>query len=74
MTNLLSDLRYAIRTLCKRPGFLVAAATVLSLGIGANTAIFSLVNAFLLKPLALRTKMLEGSPHKHGKIVLSVGN
>jgi hypothetical protein len=60
MTQLRQDLAYALRTFTKAPGFSAVAILVLALAIGANTAIFTIVNELLFRPLSGRAGELVG--------------
>ncbi|HET7306248.1 MAG TPA: ABC transporter permease [Gammaproteobacteria bacterium] len=63
MNGFLNDLRFGLRQLAAKPGFATAAILTLALGIGANTAVFSVLNGYLLKPL----------PYPHGDQLVGVG-
>ena len=76
METLLKDLRYGVRSFLKRPGFLVIAVSTLALGIGATTAMFTVVNSVLLRPLQFpeseQIVVLEGINPQQGIVQSNV--
>src|SRR5437867_4700624 len=80
MDTIWQDVRYGLRSLAQAPGFTAVAAIALALGIGANSAIFSVVDAILIKPLPYKdphrlVMVWETNPHRgRAKNVISPGN
>src|SRR5690242_14613687 len=76
MSRLLRNLRYAVRVLARSPGFSITVIVTLALGIGANTAVFSVIDAILLRPLPLpqadRLVRIEETNEKFGDSLASL--
>jgi predicted permease len=74
MEDLLRELRFAFRTLVKQPGFTAVAVLSLALGVGANTAIFTVINAVFLHPLAIEEPSRVVEVFTHDTKTVQVGN